>query len=203
MAGKMKNRVGEKYGRLTVIKFDREENNEYYWICKCDCGNEIIKKSTSFGKRGAKSCGCLFKETRASRVHGLVGTRIYKTWQNMKSRCNNPNASKYYLYGGKGIKVCKEWEHDVKAFYDWAIVNGYRDDLTIDRIDPNKDYEPSNCRWATYKEQNSHLSGNAGKVFTEVLIEYNGERMNLTEWANKLGMNPKTLHARYERGWSI
>lgn len=135
--------------------------------------------------------------------HGMSNSRLYRIWKNMKSRCHCPNASKYNLYGGKGIKVCNEWENSFKCFYEWAMDNGYRDNLTIDRINPDKNYEPNNCRWATYKEQNSHLSGKAGKIFTEVLIEYNGEKNNLTEWGNKLGINPKTLHARYERGWSI
>ena len=114
--------------------------------------------------------------------HGMYKQRIYKTWSNMKSRCNNPKASKYYLYGGKGIKVC---------------------DLTIDRINPNGDYEPSNCRWATYKEQNSHLSGNVPEIFKEKIIEYSGRRLNITQWAKLININPKTLHARYERGWSV
>lgn len=136
-------------------------------------------------------------------MHGLHKTRIYKTWQNMKSRCSNPKASKYYLYGGKGIKVCEEWEHNFLNFYNWAMSNGYRDDLTIDRIDSDKNYCPENCRWATYKEQNSHLSGKAAEEFAEVLIEYKGEKLNLTQWAKKLGIKQKTLHSRYERGWSI
>lgn len=135
--------------------------------------------------------------------HRMYKQRIYKTWRNMKSRCNNPKASKYHLYGGKGIKVCDEWQNDFLSFYNWAIENGYTDDLTIDRINPNGDYEPSNCRWATYKEQNSHLSGNAPKIFKEKIIEYNERRLNITQWAKLININPKTLHARYERGWSV
>lgn len=135
--------------------------------------------------------------------HGMYKTRLYNIWRNMKSRCNTPSASKYYLYGGRGIKVCDEWKNDFMSFYNWAMTNGYRDDLTIDRINPDGNYEPNNCRWATYKEQNSHLSGNATKQFEEVIIEYKGEKLNMTEWAKKLNMKPKTLHTRYERGWSI
>ncbi len=135
--------------------------------------------------------------------HGLYKTRIYKTWQNMKSRCNNPNASKYYLYGGKGIKVCEEWENDFLSFYNWAMNNGYKEELTLDRINPDKDYCPENCKWATYKEQNSHLSGKAMEIFSEVIIEYKGEQLNMTEWAKRLGLKPKTLHSRYQRGWTI
>ena len=140
---------------------------------------------------------------RKKQKHGKYKTRLYKTWQNMKSRCNNPKASKYRFYGGKGIKVCQEWAEDFQKFYDWSIKNGYKDDLTIDRIDSDKDYCPENCKWATYKEQNSHLKYSNPKAIKPCKIRYNGLEMNLTEWAKLLGMNPKTLHARYERGWSI
>ena len=135
--------------------------------------------------------------------HGFYKTKIYRTWQNMKSRCNNPNASKYYLYGGKGIKVCDEWANNFMSFYNWAMANGYKEGLTIDRLDSDKNYCPENCRWATYKEQNSHLKYSDKCAIIPQIIEYNGEKMNLSQWAEKLGMKPKTLHARFERGWSI
>lgn len=205
MAGKMKDRIGQRNGKLTVIEFYKKENNNIFWKCKCDCGKEIIVKSKLLKERGVKSCGCLYKETRYTNnlKHGMYKTRIYKTWLNMKSRCNTPSASKYYLYGGKGIKVCEEWKNDFISFYNWAIDNGYRDDLTIDRINPDGNYEPNNCRWATYKEQNSHLSGDTPKQFAPVFIEYKGQKLNLKDWAKEININYKTLLARYERGWSI
>jgi len=135
--------------------------------------------------------------------HGLVYTRLYRIWRNMKCRCNNPNASKYNLYGGKGIKVCNEWESSFKCFYEWAMDNGYRDDLTIDRIDSNKGYNPSNCKWATYKEQNSHLKFKKVNPFKTVIITYKDKSLSLTEWAKEKNINYKTLLARYERGWDI
>ena len=121
----------------------------------------------------------------------------------MKSRCYNSKASKYYLYGGKGITVCEEWKNNFMSFYDWAMTNGYKDGLTIDRIDSDKNYCPENCKWATYKEQNSHLKYSEKIAIKPCIIEYNGIKMNLTEWANKLNINPKTLHARHKRGWTI
>ena len=114
----------------------------------------------------------------------------------MKSRCNNPNASKYHLYGGKGIKVCNEWSQSFIAFHNWAIENGYTDELTLDRIDGNKDYEPSNCRWATYKEQANNTTQNN-------LITYKGITLTTYQWAEKIGINPNTFSERLRRGWSI
>lgn len=128
--------------------------------------------------------------------HGMTGTRIYKMWHNIKSRCTNPNATKYYLYGGKGIKVCDEWLHSFENFYNWAMQNGYKDNLTIDRINSDKDYCPENCRFATFKEQNSHLK-------TTIIIEWNGKKMTLSQWSDYLGISYDCLSARYLRGWSI
>lgn len=135
--------------------------------------------------------------------HGMSNTRLYRIWRNMKSRCHCPNASKYYLYGGKGIEVCQEWSESFINFYQWAMQNGYKENLTIDRINSNKGYFPDNCKWATYKEQNSHLNYNGNNPFNCVFIEYNGIKLNLKEWAEKIDINEKTIRARYERGWSI
>lgn len=131
-----------------------------------------------------------------SKSHGMTNTRIYKMWHNMRSRCKNPNATKYYLYGGKGISVCKEWDKNFIAFYNWAMNNGYNDNLTIDRINPNKDYCPENCRFATYKEQNSHLK-------TTVLITFNNKTHTISEWSEITKISIKCLQARYQRKWSI
>ena len=109
------------------------------------------------------SCGCLVPERMSAvgqkrKTHGESQTRLYRIWSGMKSRCLNPRNRKYNIYGGKGVKVCPEWVYSFENFRDWAVVNGYADNLTIDRIDSNGDYEPSNCRWTTYNEQNSNRS---------------------------------------------
>lgn len=128
--------------------------------------------------------------------HGLHAHPLYKTWNNIRSRCKNPNATKYKYYGGKGITVCEEWDNSFVAFYEWCISNGWRRGLSIDRIDPNKGYSPDNCRWADYITQNNHLSSNH-------FITYNGETLSVYAWARKLGMKQNTFAERIRRGWSV
>ncbi len=128
--------------------------------------------------------------------YGLRNTRLYGIWNGIKQRCNNPNRPKYKSYGGRGIKVCNEWNTSFKSFYDWAMANGYRDDLTIDRIDVNGNYEPSNCRWTSLKEQSYNKT-------TSKFISYNGEVKTLAEWAQEYGIKYGTLFYRIKNGWDI
>lgn len=131
--------------------------------------------------------------------HGLSRTRIYRIWKNMRDRCYLLSANEYKNYGGKGIKVCEEW-NDKKtgliSFAEWAYSNGYDENLTIDRINVNGDYEPSNCRWLTRQEQNNNTSRN-------INITYNGETHNIKEWSKILGVSDKTLTGRIRRGWKL
>jgi hypothetical protein len=122
--------------------------------------------------------------------------RLYGIWINMKSRCYNPNVKAYARYGGRGITICGEWKNNYRAFDAWARANGYRDDLTIDRIDVNGDYEPSNCRWLTREEQNQNRRNNT-------VLTFDGERKCLTEWARVQGIGQSVLTNRLKRGWSV
>lgn len=155
----MKNLQGQRFGRLIAI--ERKGSSKHaraLWLCTCDCGNQKIVQSDSLIQGRTRSCGCLDKEKHISdpnrTVHGFSGKRIYRIWKKMKSRCHNPNDPDYQKwYGSQGIKVCDNWRYCFQAFYRWSICHGYKNTLSIDRIDPTGNYEPSNCRWATAKQQ--------------------------------------------------
>lgn len=126
--------------------------------------------------------------------HGKSSTRLYRTWTRMKTRCYNKKFQHYKSYGGRGIKVCDEWLHDFMAFYNWAVSHGYNDNLTIDRIDVNGDYEPNNCRWLTNEEQQNNKRNN-------IHLTYKGKTQTISQWANELGIKRDLIWSRYQRGY--
>lgn len=128
--------------------------------------------------------------------HGMRHTRLYNIWRSMRQRCSNPKCINYHNYGGKGIKVCEEWQKDFSAFYKWATENGYKEGLTIDRKDVIGNYEPSNCRWSTYKEQANNKRNNR-------IIECKGISHTLGEWSEITGIKLATIWARLQKGWSV
>lgn len=157
----------EEYGRLTVLKHvGFEKYGQSLWECQCSCGNIKVIHKKSLTSGATQSCGCLRSERTRERStkHGMIThtkrTKLYDVWVSMKQRCNNPKNKFYHRYGGRGIKVCDEWTDDYKLFYDWSTTNGYYEGLHIDRIDNDKGYLPSNCRWITNEENQKNKTQN-------------------------------------------
>lgn len=168
--GCIKDYSGMRNGRLEAISYSHTVNNgtsrRTYWNFKCDCGNhKVLRVDTVFSKnKPILSCGCLKKEQdklnlnrkgnipkNKECIHSRKNV-LYSRWEGIKRRCYNKNFSQYRDYGGRGIKVCEEWLYDFEAFYYWSINNGFKPELEIDRINNDGNYEPSNCRWVTHKE---------------------------------------------------
>lgn len=199
---KSKDLVGQRFGRLVAIEpIGRDKQGYVIWRCKCDCGNEKNVSTKCLG-RGTASCGCLARELSTERLtkHGKRYTRLYGVYDGMIDRCNKPNAHEYENYGGRGIKVCDEWM-DFDNFYKWAMENGYDESAkhgkcTLDRIDVNGNYEPSNCRFVSMKTQQRNRRNN-------VLITYNGETHCMSEWAEIAGLKYVTFCHRIKAGWSM
>ena len=186
----MINLIGKVFGKLKVLdKYDNSNEigrKRLKWVCRCECGNTVIVLGEHLRYGNTKSCGCLRGKKRNLPKNS---NRLYNIWRHMKDRCYNNNAKSYKYYGARGISVCKEWNEDFINFYNWAIYNGYNETLTLDRINVNENYCPSNCRWATKREQNNNKRNNN-------FITYNGKTLTLTQWANIYGINPNTLKSR-------
>lgn len=193
------NIIGKKFGRLTVIRLShkkqiykdgKKDGNILYYLCKCDCGKECVVLKGNLTSGNVKSCGCYQKEVnkKTKTKHGLSLTRLYRIWFCMINRCYNNKNDNYPWYGGKGITLCDEWKNDVKNFYNWSMKNGYKDNLTIDRIDVNGNYSPENCRWVDMKHQCNNRSCN-------MLYEKDGILKTAGEWGKELGIDGKYIYS--------
>lgn len=206
-----KDMTGMIIGYTRVDGFNhRVYGGNSFWNCTClynGCGNRFVRSRTALIRhKEDANCGC-YSRKKYKKAHydhfkniGIKslphGRRISEILHGMKQRCGNPNSKSYQHYGARGIRICEEWLNDSRAFYEWAISNGYDDNLSIDRIDSNGDYEPSNCRWCTYEEQNNNKSS------TKKYRYENGE-YTVSELARLTGTNESTLRARIKRGLSV
>lgn len=198
--------IGNKYGKLTVVSIEKQ-NQKTLLNCRCDCGTEITRPTYMIGSGVVKSCGCFKgeairrynasgKHSRSRLKDGRSLHPLYGLWFQMISRCKNPKQKHYDRYGGRGIKVCEEW-HDFWNFAKWSdSVGGRPKGYTLDRIDNDGNYEPSNCRWADWRTQKTNTSAN-------VFLEYNGVKKTIIEWSEELHLHPHTLQSRIKQGWPI
>lgn len=200
---RIKNLKDEVYYDLKVLGYIGKNNkNHAIWLCICICGNFKLVVTTDLKTGHVKSCGCRSlrmlqernKNNQYGKKHGLSHDRIYNIYANMIQRCTNSKVNRFKNYGGRGIKVCDEWLENFMNFYNWAIENGYEEQLTIERIDVNGNYEPNNCTWITNKEQQNNRTNN-------VNITINGETLNMRQWSKATGVNEKTIEKRIRMGW--
>lgn len=179
------NLAGQRFGQLTVTNRIKGET----YLCLCDCGKEKVVRGCHLKGGRVKSCGC------ARTKHGMSEDRLYQIWHGMKDRCLRKDGQHYEKYGARGITVCKEWAESFEAFRDWAIENGYRNDLSLDRKNNDGPYSPENCRWATRVEQQN----NRGNT---VFLTHEGETRTLAEWARITGVKYSTLRYRVSQGFT-
>lgn len=186
--------VGNKYNRWTVIKELEPKNNQRTVLCECSCKNhttrEVYLNNLRYNK--SLSCGCIPLEKNT--IHGMSNDRLYTIHKGILARCNNKNHRDYHNYGGRGIVVCDEWKNNFMSFYNWAIKNGYEDNLTLERVNVDGNYEPTNCTWITIAEQQLNKRNT-------IYVEHNGERERLSDLSNRIGISWKTLKYRLEQNY--
>lgn len=182
-------RVGQRYGKLTVVDLAPTIGGAARWVCKCECGNYAIVSANHLSNGSTKSCGCM-KHAVGRGKYGYAkneSPKLYGLWSTIKQRCENQNREKYSSYGGRGIKVCEEWK-DPNAFIEWALNNGYQEGLQIDRINNDGDYSPQNCRWVTNKENCRNRRSN-------ISLTVNGETKIAVEWCEEKRVSPFTVYS--------
>lgn len=197
--GKTPDLSGKRIGMLTVLcVYGKNKYGQVVWECVCDCGKITHPTSGDLLSGHTTSCGCVRgkKLGNFARTHGESRTRLYKEWQDMRYRCYNPNNSYYENYGMRGIIVCQEWKDSYESFRNWAINNGYSENLTLDRIDVNGNYEPSNCRWSNQYEQANNRTNNN-------IVSYHGKIDTLTNMCRSLNVNYSVIKSRIRLGYSF
>jgi hypothetical protein len=193
--------IGSRYGRLTIIQRapSRPPSRATRWLCRCDCGTEKVIEARNFRGGYTQSCGCLQKDVQAKRMtrHGDSPhrgySREYAAWMNMKARCYNPDTPGYHRYGGRGIAVCGEWRNDFAAFLR-DVGRRPSSAHSLDRVNGDGNYEPSNCRWATPGQQLNNTSRNRR-------LTLGAETMSVAQWSRHLNLSTRTISDRLRKGW--
>ena len=188
--------TGQTFSRLIAIEQVGSRNKRALWRCQCSCGQEVIVIGKLLRSGHTKSCGCWRSDNWfiQKQTHGESHTRLHRIWSGMKTRCGNPHCAAFLRYGGRGIRVCPEWQN-FTPFRDWAMAHGYADDLAIDRINNDGNYEPNNCRWATYKQQGRNQPQN------RAVIRSDGKRfVYVTDAAGESGTTTSLIAAAIKRG---
>lgn len=191
---------GQRFGKLIVLCFLFRRNKHSVFKCLCDCGKETEVLSNNLRRKHTTSCGCESEKNKIVFVengikHGLRSHPLYESWIGMRNRCYYKKHNRYRNYGGKGIKVCEEWQNNFMAFYNWAINNGWKEGLSIDRIKNHLDYCPENCKFSTNPEQSRNRTSN-------VSLTIDGVTKILIEWAEYANVNYGTLRGRLKLGWA-
>lgn len=196
----IKNIINERFGKLVAIEYaGLDARGEATWKCKCDCGNYTVSTGYKLRSGHTKSCGCIQEKHRKEgfhKSHGMTDTKLYIIWCNMKRRCYSKINNMYQNYGGRGIRVCDEWLSGFEPFMKWAMDAGYKDGLSLERIDVNGNYEPNNCTWITKKDQ--YLNRTDSHKVTAF-----GKTQTIKEWSDETGIKYDTIERRLNAyGWS-
>lgn len=191
------NLINQKFNRLTVLERSNNSGKKVMWKCRCECGNITFVSTSNLRCNKAKSCGCLKLEEFSKRFvkHNQRNTKLYEIWKSIKNRCLNPKSLAYKNYGGRGITICQKWKDDFMEFYTWSMQNGYNENLSIDRINNDGNYEPSNCRWVDRKTQ-------ANNTRTNHFITFDNQTLTIKQWSEKLNIPYSCLFSRL-KNWSI
>ena len=195
---KIKNLINQKFNMLLVLEKYGRKNNRVIWKCRCECGNITYLPTFALTGNHTKSCGCLKGDNfcHIRQNHKLTNTRLYSILIDIKKRCYNSNFKYYCNYGGRGITICDNWKNDFLAFYNWSMKNGYQENLSIDRINNDGNYEPSNCRWVDRITQGNNKRNNH-------FLTFNGKTLTIAQWSREIGIPEKNIDSRLRLNWSV
>lgn len=192
---KVNDLTNQRFGKLTVLeRRGSDQKGQALWLVHCDCGNEKVVRGHDLSQGKTQSCGCSRIKSCIFYQHGLSKTKLHGLWRNIKGRCNNPNNPSYRFYGGRGVKMCDEWEDDFVSFYTWSLENGFKEGLQIDRVDVDGDYSPENCRWVDKITQANNTRRN-------IYVTIGDETKTLAQWCRLLGVNYNSVQTRTYKGW--